>query len=246
MNRRALLLTFASLLLVIFSATRAEACSCMMPGPPCQEFSEASAVFVGTVTGIKTAPRDEAEQRDAARRVTFAVKEAFSGVKGKQASVWTGFGGGDCGYSFDEGASYLVYASARPDGRLYTGICTRTRPASAAASDVAFLRALARRTSGVTFSGRVGRLLDKWDESGERTLEPLKGVRVTVVGRAGRREARTDARGRYELTGFPSGPYEIMVHLPGGLTTDEPKRMGQAADRGCVSADFYITDTKPK
>lgn len=246
MSRRALLLTLAPLIVTLASAARAEACMCAGPASACAAFGNASAVFAGTVIEIKSNPRDEAAGGDATRRVTFAVDEAFSGVGGAEASVSTGLGGGDCGYPFVRGASYLVYARVRQDGRLHTGICTRTMPAAAAGADVEFLRALARRSSGVTVSGRVGRPLDKWDESGDRALEPLEGVRVTVVGRAGMREAFTDARGRYELTGLPPGHYEIMLHPPDGLTTDEPKRGGNAADRGCLSADFHVTDTRPR
>ena len=250
MSRRALLLTLASLLVTLVSAARAEACSCMMPGPPCQEFGEASAVFVGKVTGVVSKPlksSDGGEEPDwATRTFKFAVTEAFSGVEGKAVDVSTGLGGGDCGYTFKKGTSYLVYAIRSEDGTLSTGICSRTRPALGATKDLAFLRGLADRPPGVTVSGRVGRPLDKWDESGERTLEPLEGVRVTVAGPAGLREALTDARGRYELNGLPPGRYEITLHLPEGLTTVEPRRSGHVAERGCFSADFHVTDTSPR
>lgn len=246
MSRRVLLLTLASLFVTLVSAARAEGCTCAGPASACAAFGNASAVFVGTVTGIKSGSQDEVERGAAPRRVTFAVNEAFSGVKGKKASVSTGLGGGDCGYRFVKGTRYLVYAHASPSGQLQTGICTRTMPAAGAGADVEFLRALARRTSGVTVSGRVGRPLDKWDEGGDRMLEPLKGVRVTVVGPAGMREAFTDARGRYEWTRLPPGHYEVMLHPPDGLTTVEPKRSGHVPDRGCLSADFHVTDERPR
>jgi hypothetical protein len=250
MIRRFLLLTLASLLVTLVSAARAEACSCMMPGPPCQEFGEASAVFVGKVTGVVSGKplksSDGGEEPGwATRTFKFAVTEAFSGVEGKAVEVSTGLGGGDCGYTFMKGTSYLVYASRSKDGTLSTGICSRTRPALGATKDLAFLRGLAGRPPGVTVSGRVGRPLDKWDESGERTLEPLEGMRVTVAGPAGLREVVTDARGRYELTGLPPGHYEVILHLPDGQTTVEPKRSGHVPDRGCFSADFHVTDTTP-
>jgi hypothetical protein len=50
----------------------------------------------------------------------------------------TGAAGGDCGYAFRRGDTYLVYAVGAPDD-LRTSICTRTRPASEAAEDLAAL-----------------------------------------------------------------------------------------------------------
>jgi hypothetical protein len=50
--------------------------------------------------------------------------------------VFTGSGGGDCGFPFRRGESYLVYASANTDGWLGTGICGRTAELSRAAADL--------------------------------------------------------------------------------------------------------------
>ena len=40
----------------------------------------------------------------------------------------TGFGGGDCGYPFQEGKAYVVFAYRANDGQLGTGICSKTAP----------------------------------------------------------------------------------------------------------------------
>jgi hypothetical protein len=245
MLRRAAASALFCALALLACAARAEGCSCLMSGSACSAFGSASAVFVGTVTEIKTRPREaNTPEADfwAPRTVTFVVEEAFSGVAGTVASVSTGVGGGDCGYNFEKGVSYLVFAHRGKEGeRLYTGICTRTRPASGAAEDLEFLRAQARRPSGVTISGSVGRPLDRWDEGG-RKFDPLEGVRVMVSGPAGQREVLTDARGRYELSGLPPGAYEVVPHLPDELIAVEPQQKFNIADRGCGVADFYVTD----
>ena len=44
---------------LLLSATSAHACSCGGGGELCQEFGGASAVFVGTVTGVTKMPREE-------------------------------------------------------------------------------------------------------------------------------------------------------------------------------------------
>src|SRR5207247_1920928 len=45
------------------------------------------------------------------RQVDFAITRVFRGNKQDQVSVLTGLGGGDCGYNFQTGQTYLVYAS---------------------------------------------------------------------------------------------------------------------------------------
>jgi hypothetical protein len=244
--RRAIPPGLSCLLLLLACAARAEACSCAGPGSACAAFGSAAAVFVGTVTDIRTRPHDATGQEDAfsPRTVTFLVEEAFSGVDGAAAYVSTGRGGGDCGYKFERGVSYLVYAFRGKESRpLSTGICTRTRPAARASEDIEFLRAQARQPSGVTVSGKVGRPLAVWDEDNEALkLDPLEGVRVTVSGRGWAREARTDAQGRYKLAGLPPGPQEVEVHLPDELIAERPKRSFHVADRGCASADFLVLD----
>ena len=61
--------------------------------------------------------------------------------------VDTGSGGGDCGFNFAVGSTYLVFAHRQPTkGRLSTGICSRTSLASWAGESTA---AASSRSSGV-------------------------------------------------------------------------------------------------
>lgn len=247
MRRRGALLALASLCVVLASAARAEACTCAGWASPCEESGEAAAVFAGTVTDVATRQRrpfDESGEIDMApKTVTFAVAEAFHGVAGAQAQVSTGLGGGDCGYVFERGATYLVYAhrGAKDDPKLYTGICSRTRPLADAAEDLDFLRSSAGRPAGVTVSGRVEGLAGGPGGEGPRGLAGVAGVRVTVEGEGGRRELVTDARGRYGVSGLRPGKYKVAVRLPEALTADRPEREFQVADRGCAVTDFEVT-----
>src|SRR5437868_10960043 len=61
------------------------------------------------------------------KRIKFQVKEVFRGDKQDTLDVWTGFGGGDCGFLFQKGETYLVYAGHDGRRRLTTDICSRTR-----------------------------------------------------------------------------------------------------------------------
>lgn len=50
------------------------------------------------------------EERIFLRRVQLKVEEPFKGVAARNVVLYTGWGGGDCGYMFGRGARYLVYA----------------------------------------------------------------------------------------------------------------------------------------
>jgi hypothetical protein len=50
--------------------------------------------------------------------------------------LWTGYGGGDCGYPAEAGKSYLVYASRDSRNQLTFGICGRTAALICASEDV--------------------------------------------------------------------------------------------------------------
>ena len=139
-------LAILSLLLV---PSAASACSCMPSGPPCQALFQSDVVFVGTVKSIATDEEAGSDQRLFGRRlVTLSLDRGIRGVKGSTVAVRTGQGGGDCGFDFKEGQTYLVYASRHPDGWLSAGICSRTRPLSQAADDLAFIDTMPASGSG--------------------------------------------------------------------------------------------------
>jgi hypothetical protein len=134
-------------------ARPAWACSCATPGSPDEAMRNAQAVFTGTVTKITPTSRLNFSDlvRDWLRfspamyglpdalTVSLAVSGSWKGVTTTPVVVGTGFGGGDCGYSFTTGQAYLVYAYGSGDS-LTTHICSRTAEVSQAATDLAYLQ----------------------------------------------------------------------------------------------------------
>jgi hypothetical protein len=247
MSRRGLLLTLASLLVTLVSAARAEACTCMVPGPPCQSFGTASAVFVGTATGVRTR---EPKSVEAARAepdwspvvVKFSVLQPFSGVEGAEVEVTTGHGGGDCGYNFVKGETYLVYAYGGRDGKpLSASICSRTAPLTQAAEDLEFLRALGARGPGVSIDITVVRSRQNV-KPGEKPFAGFVGARLKAEGEGDSREVRTDSEGRARFTGLKPGTYKIKLAPSEGLTTHQDEREVTIADRGCASVQYFLAD----
>ena len=73
------------------------------------------------------------------RRVTVEVLRVWKGALGARAEVYTPRECCICGFEFADGGEYLIYAYAsgrRPDGRLRTFLCTRTRAIARAAADL--------------------------------------------------------------------------------------------------------------
>ncbi|HAX80395.1 MAG TPA: hypothetical protein DCY88_32310 [Cyanobacteria bacterium UBA11372] len=125
------MLLSAASLLAIFQATAAYACSCI-PSNPQQSFESAQAVFAGRVIDV-IQPNPDSEVQ-----VRFEVSRIWKGQKRPQIVVMTSSSSASCGYSFQAGEQYLVYAS-RQKSQLETGLCSGTKPLSMAEQDLAVL-----------------------------------------------------------------------------------------------------------
>ena len=247
MRARVLSSMVLPVLLLLLLATRVEACSCAGPGSPCQAFGGASAVFVGVVSGVTTTPRGksgEAAEVDWTPRVfKFVVEQPFLGVEGTEVEVATGMGGGDCGYGFRQGERYLVYAyrNAKND-RLVTSICTRTKPYEKADEDIEYLRSLSSRAPGVTIQGEVVRQRQSVKKGNSEPVGGLASAALVIEGEGERHELRTDAKGRYLLSGLRPGKYKITLSLPDELSVYRPTEEVTVADRGCAVVNYYVSD----
>ena len=150
----------------------------------------------------------------------FTVEESFRGAAapGAEMVVYTGAGGGDCGYPFVPGTSYLVYASRDADGRLHTSICSQTQPAVRVGGTLRELRAARDRKQTDMIFGTVGMAprgsgFDDLVES-----RPLAGVPVRATESHGQPvTTQTDELGAYAFTGLASGHYTVEVDLPAGF-----------------------------
>src|SRR2546423_7511971 len=164
------------------------------------------AVFVGKVVSIETVGPEERRGPGTTRRVVLEVLEPLRGVATASAAVFTGQGGGDCGYGFEIGESYLVYARAT-NSELQVSICSRTRPLAHAGDDLAFARAVpSSPASGGTITGEV-RHRDRRARvsSGADESAPVADIPVVVDCSGLTYRTRTDDRGRFEVSGLAPG-----------------------------------------
>src|ERR1035437_5376928 len=146
------------------------------------------------------------------RVVRMHVREVLSGIGPgqKEIEIATGMGGGDCGFAFQVGVDYVVYAYKNAEGRLETGICSRTRLMSQAPEDVEYIRTMANAPG--TGEIRV--------RTGIGNTPGIPGVPITAERDGSRYPALTNAAGDAMFTGLPPGAYTIHAELDGDLPDD--------------------------
>ena len=123
---------FALFTLLIAAPLDALACSCIPPQPIPESVDGATRVFLGKVVSLK---RDDVF----GLRVTFQVSEHFKGKPVDTLWVETAADGAMCGYPFQKGLAYVVYAHGE-EGALRAHTCSRTTLAQPG-SDLETLRA---------------------------------------------------------------------------------------------------------
>jgi len=190
------------------------------------------------------------------RRVRFKVKTTFRGEKEKEDSddeesleVWTD--SGDCGYDFQEGETYLVYADEDEEtDRINTSVCYRNRRLSDAGDDLAYLffyknggDESARLEGFVTSDELYQRDLDKAHDP-EKVKLPAAGVILELNSGQGRRYTESDRDGRFVFDGLAGGEYSISVYDAGYPEVVKllagPAR-GQVEKKGCTSQILLVS-----
>jgi hypothetical protein len=119
--------------LFFFSAATALACTCEDKPSLDEAYNKASLIFVGQVKARANHPlrEDKVEFRFA---VTRKIK-GFEEVNGSTVFIYTPRDHEYCGYRFQEGQDYLVYAEGTP-ANFRTTACTRTDVLDKALLDV--------------------------------------------------------------------------------------------------------------
>lgn len=150
---------FLTIAAFTFMSVPAFGCTCVSPPPDAKtahDFAKwytdrSDAVFEGSVKRIelKSALMDakvgglvpaNLEDQEFINRVTFDLSHSYKGVVQKDVELTTGVGGGDCGFDFESGKQYLVFAFADTSGHLSTGICSGTGLLEDSQSELSYLR----------------------------------------------------------------------------------------------------------
>ncbi len=134
-------------------------------------------------------------------------------LTGKLLTVWTD--SGDCGYNFQTGETYLVYADDDEEtGQLATSTCHRTTRLSDAGADLAYLYYL--KSGGIRLEGFItfdARAAFKWNDArfAATVDSPKSDVVIKLNSEHVPRYTRTDAGGKFIFDGLAAGDYELSV-----------------------------------
>lgn len=115
---------FLVIILLMVNQRIVIACTCISPITPQEALESSTAVFVGKVVSTEVQDGIIITTADPVT-VTFEVSKSWKGSNLKTLVLTTPRDGTSCGYNFEEGETYIVYAQGTED-QLNTHICTRT------------------------------------------------------------------------------------------------------------------------
>jgi len=288
MKNHLTLLIFSLLFILSFGVfQQVSACSCV-PSAPCQYFDRADVVFVGKVVGSKFQRTEEeydynenanTSVQTQPKKITydigeiyFEVDEAFRGTeKGAKVTIFSSTGGGDCGYWFKRGETYVVFASKegspsdsgvssltyggsvqklKPNAeRLWTTICAGTREIKAADEALNYLRNLPKAGAGGMILGRIDESIK--DYSNENlTGKPMVDAKIKIQQIDGEKKVyygTSNQNGYFEVK-VPIGRYLVLPELSDFLTfstsyeDEDENKILEIKDQKCGTKIFWVTN----
>jgi len=114
------------LILTLLNPPPATACSCVEPNVPTDALAKATAVFSGIVVSMDYQYSGTVQSSADPVTVILKVGEVWKDPEEAFLSISTAVSSVSCGYEFQVGKWYLVYASG-PEDHLKVGLCSRTK-----------------------------------------------------------------------------------------------------------------------
>jgi hypothetical protein len=148
-------------------------------------------------------------------KVTLSVSERFRGNSGNSLIIRTERGTEACGYPFEVGHEYLVFANEF-QGNLNVTTCSATQPAKMAVATIRQLRSLRDGTALPGIFGIAKTHPADWSQTGWEQVQPVPGLTLTARSERGEYRTQTADDGSYEFRGLPTGPYRLSPEPPAG------------------------------
>jgi hypothetical protein len=144
--------------------------------------------------------------------VSFADSHFYRGTAAKNMTVRTGLGLGDCGFPFEAGKQYLVFASREKSGEITTSICSGTALYGRSQANLAYLRGEpvpevsggSRAIPGGKVCGTVVR------EGTDFTDAQLLFIPAEAKYAIPHGEAELDDKGSFCATDLAPGQYQLL------------------------------------
>ena len=224
-------------------APAAYPCSCIGPTPVCSVFWTTPLVFVGHVIAQQLIYDQPPEERivngkhirligPGRYEVHLSVVESLKGIAGQEIIVRTQSQSSACGFEFEDGSEYLVFAYSKK-GEWWTDHCTRTHKIESVNddADVQWIHGVAKAPQGGTIFGTIQSF-----SPADRDVFPLSNIKVDVNGPISK-AIITDTSGHFRMTALPPGTYTVSAVAPSGYTAFSPTKVS-VNDRGCAEASF--------
>jgi hypothetical protein len=224
--------------LLAFAVGQALACTCAPPEPACAAAWTSSAVFIGTVIQMRHVPAPPIQDGPAvfsSVHLILHLEESLLGAaaQGGEVEISTPSNSPACGYYFQHGETYLVYAHRQSDGMLIVTSCGRTRPVAEAADDLKYLRHLVDAPPIAELFGSVtDTAAPRGIENGRHEPTGLPNVRITLDGGGVSKTVRTDTKGGYHFGGLAPGRYQVRASLEGYVVA-MPANVMELHAKGC-------------
>jgi hypothetical protein len=216
----------------------------MMSPTNCASLQKADAVFEGTVESIELVsppppPGTKVTQGSVwVGRSHHLVKLADLRPWRGEASplVVTSWSETSCGYPFQQGERYLIVAHRDAQGRLSVSLCGQTRAIKAADGLIDYLKSL-QSGNHTRVWGRVFKVTgDRNSTSVPDAIVTLNGPREVV--------AKTDADGRFVVTGIAAGKYSASAQVPSSNTVAEAIwpdfELAEGTPNACAELMFVV------
>lgn len=231
-------------ILALLGARTGFGCSCAGPNPVCSAYWNTDTIFLGHVVGIEHIYDQPPESSDVnGKQITiigpgqylthFDVTKVYRGENSQHAVVIrTADQGSACGFAFEQGHDYLVYAYAGSNGELGTNHCTRTHEVVSRQddADLAWMEGLSRAPAGVSIFGQI-QMLRPNDEGGY-DRSGLARIAVSIQG-PDSKTVSTDADGNFRADGLAPGKYVVSAKAPGGYSPFEARTV-TLQNRACA------------
>lgn len=230
------------------------ACECINFQRTCQYLQGADTVFVGevlaTVPAMHIMEKGKSEY-SSGYSMRFRVEQSMQGDAGKEITVETGNGGGDCGTPLPVGKKYFIFAYKNStDGKLWTGMCSGNWQLDGDPTDakrIAAYRDLIATHTGTIF-GEIISSKPVWreDDVVDGKHEPMAGMLVHANSEKFSTVTRSAKDGSFEFQGLPGGKYTIMPEQGVSLDFDheyDDRYQVEVRDGACASVDFDLQPT---
>ncbi|HYW46436.1 MAG TPA: carboxypeptidase-like regulatory domain-containing protein [Bryobacteraceae bacterium] len=195
---------------------------------------------------------------DHGKRVRLRVRTVFrksddddgddDAAKDPVFEVWTPFG--DCGYDFQLGETYLVYAGNDEETSIMeTDSCTRTKRLSDAGPDLAYLyfykdkEHASGRLEGFTTFDPLYQVQQARPHDPDKIALPAEGLVVELKSDSGSRYTTSGPFGRFIFDGLEAADYKVAAYASGFPESIKllagPKGF-HLGDRGCAGQILLI------